>query len=66
MNDNYEPPVKLERRDFYDVLADLPPLPEGAVIGEPHSSNYPIPVDNRTGVYYHYNRDKNVWELADK
>ena len=53
-----------ERRDFYDVLADLPPLPSGAVIAHPLSVSRPLAKDKRTGVYYQLRENK--WEMADK
>ncbi len=64
MNENYEPPVKLDRKDFYDVLANLPKLPEGAIITEPHSVCNPIAIDTKTGVYYTLRN--NQWVFADE
>lgn len=64
MTGNYAGLRTSQRKDFYDVLADLPKLPEGVVIAEPHSASNPIAMDPKTGVYYKLNNSK--WEIADK
>ena len=61
---DYDGLGRYERRDFFDVLADLPRLPEGAVIAQPHSVLNPVAMDSRTRVYYELRAGK--WEVADK
>lgn len=52
------------RRDYFEILADLPKLPEGAM---PHPSctrENPIAIHQRTGDLYHVRNGS--WVLGDR
>jgi hypothetical protein len=64
MRDNYPLVRSAIKQDFFDVLADLPRLPKGAVPLQPYSVLNPVAVDHNTGVYYKLSNGQ--WEMADK
>lgn len=65
-NTGYKGLRTVERRDFFNILSDLPRLPEGAKIIRPYSDSNPVAIDEKTGIYYKLNRQTECWEIADK
>ena len=53
-----------ERKDYFDILKDLPPLPDGTEPLPPFSRENPVIIDVKTGDLYYLNN--RAWRLADK
>jgi len=63
MNQAYDP-RRVVRQDYFDIQAELPRLPEGAMPHESCTRENPIAVHRKTGELYHIQDGR--WVLGDR